>query len=436
MPEPIVAIDDAPTPEDEALIADGVGGLALYVVLETLDRRSGSHSCCTTCSRCRTTRSQRSSAAVRRRFASSRAARRRVQGAKSEPDAGLAEQQRVVQAFLTADREGDFDALLELLGPEVTLRVDAGPGSPLAHPPIVGADAVLAEARRWSAMSPHSRPAIVKGVAGAVIGRPGRLFAVVAVTVAHGRITALRLRRRPGEARPHHDLVTVDPSDKHPRDAKRRRFPDRVAIGGAESSFSTRLLADRPRCCAIMAPIRVDMASDVCHDGIMDLRPYVESVHRQLAAAAETGGEDARALAERLAAPLESAVRLALQDALAAAVEEITCELAPGSVELRLRGRDPEFVVTPPPVGEPDSADEEHSPPPAALDAEDGVMSRINLRMPERLKARVEAGAAGEGLSVNAWLVRAAAAAADRGGAGRRQGRAPQAAQRYRGWAR
>ena len=92
------------------------------------------------------------------------------------------------------------------------------------------------------------------------------------------------------------------------------------------------------------------MASDVCHNGAMDLRPYVESVHRQLAAAAETGGEDARALAERLAAPLESAVRLALQDALAAAVEEITCELAPGSVELRLRGRDPEFVVTAPPA--------------------------------------------------------------------------------------
>ena len=63
-------------------------------------------------------------------------------------------------------------------------------------------------------------------------------------------------------------------------------------------------------------------------------------------------------------------------------------------------------------------------------------MSRINLRMPERLKARVEAAAAGEGLSVNAWLVRAAAAAADRGGAGRREGRAPQGAQHYRGWAR
>ena len=174
----------------------------------------------------------------------------------------------------------------------------------------------------------------------------------------------------------------------------------------------------------------------MCHNGGMDLRPYVESIHRQLAAAAETGGEDARALAERLAAPLEASVRLALQDALAAAVEEITCELAPGSVELRLRGRDPEFVVRLPQADPADSADEEPAPPSAALDVDDGVMSRINLRMPERLKARIEAAAAREGLSVNAWLVRAAAAAADRGSAGRREGRAPQGAQRYRGWAR
>ena len=191
MPEPIVAIDDAPTPEDEALIADGVG-LALYVVLETLNP------------------AERLAFVLHDMFAmpydeiaaivgrspeaarqlASRA-RRRVQGAKAEPDAGLVEQQQVVQAFLTAAREGDFDALLELLDPEVTLRVDAGPDSPLAHPPIVGAEAVLAEARRWNAMAPHSRPAIVNGVAGAVIGRPGQLFGVVAVTVAQGRITAL-----------------------------------------------------------------------------------------------------------------------------------------------------------------------------------------------------------------------------------------------------
>ena len=82
----------------------------------------------------------------------------------------------------------------------------------------------------------------------------------------------------------------------------------------------------------------------------MDIGPYVESIHSQLEVAAGAGGDEARALAERLAAPLDAAIRLALQDALAAATEEITTELAPGSVELRLRGRDPEFVVTLPPA--------------------------------------------------------------------------------------
>jgi hypothetical protein len=80
----------------------------------------------------------------------------------------------------------------------------------------------------------------------------------------------------------------------------------------------------------------------------MDLRPYVETIHHQLSVAAEAGGDEARAVAERLTAAVDSTVRLALQDALVAAAEEITCELAPGSVELRLRGRDPEFVVRQP----------------------------------------------------------------------------------------
>jgi RNA polymerase sigma-70 factor (ECF subfamily) len=98
----------------------------------------------------------------------------------------------VVEAFLAAAREGDFDALLEMLDPQVTLRVDAGPGSPLAREPIVGAQEVLAEARRFAALAPYSRPAIVNGVAGAVVGRPdGTVFSVVALTVAHGRITAI-----------------------------------------------------------------------------------------------------------------------------------------------------------------------------------------------------------------------------------------------------
>ena len=191
MPEPIVWIDDHPSPEDEALIADGVG-LALYVVLETL------------------TPAERLAFVLHDMFAvpfdeiaeiagrspeatrqlASRA-RRRVQGARAEPDVELTEQRRVVDAFFAAAREGDFDALLELLDPQVTLRVDAGPGGALARPPIVGAEAVIAEARRWNTMAPFGRPAIVNGAAGAVIGRPGRPFAVVGVTVANGRIAAL-----------------------------------------------------------------------------------------------------------------------------------------------------------------------------------------------------------------------------------------------------
>ena len=97
----------------------------------------------------------------------------------------------------------------------MTLRVDAGRDSPLARPPIVGAEAVASEAQRWAKMAPLSRPAVVNGVAGAVIGRPGRPFAVVAFIVANGRITALdfvvdrrnwrasplrRHRRQPGAA--------------------------------------------------------------------------------------------------------------------------------------------------------------------------------------------------------------------------------------------
>jgi hypothetical protein len=184
----------------------------------------------------------------------------------------------------------------------------------------------------------------------------------------------------------------------------------------------------------------------------MDLHQYVDSIHRQLVAVAEPGGDDARALAERLVAPLDAAIRLTLQDLLAAAADEITCELAPGSVELRLRGRDPEFVVTPPPVdigvdaGSANTGDGGRGPHPGPVtgegtpapgDAEDGAMSRINLRLPDQLKARIEQAAGAEGLSVNSWLVRAAAAALDRGGPGsRRRGPAPPGPQRFTGWAR
>jgi hypothetical protein len=85
----------------------------------------------------------------------------------------------------------------------------------------------------------------------------------------------------------------------------------------------------------------------------MDLTMYVEELQRQLAVAAESGGDETRAVAALLAAPLDAAIRLTLQDALAVAAEEITCELAPGTVELRLRGRELEFVVSPPPAEAP-----------------------------------------------------------------------------------
>lgn len=175
----------------------------------------------------------------------------------------------------------------------------------------------------------------------------------------------------------------------------------------------------------------------MCHNGTMNLDPYIENVQGQLAAAVASGSDEARALAEQLAPALASAIRLALQDALAAAADEITVELAPGSVELRLRGREPEFVVSPPPADAPLAETVEL--PPVRIEpaeAKPGAMSRINVRMPEQLRLRIEAAAASAGLSVNAWLVRAAAAAADRTGQESR-GRGPATGgQSFTGWAR
>jgi hypothetical protein len=177
----------------------------------------------------------------------------------------------------------------------------------------------------------------------------------------------------------------------------------------------------------------------------MNLQPFVDQLRHELATAAEAGGEEARVLAECLAAPLESAVRLTLFEALATAAAEITRDLAPGAVEVRLRGRDPEFVVTPP--ADPWFADEDgRDPGPApdggdtALDAPEGGSTRINLRLPESLKHRVEETARREHLSSNAWLVRAVAAALDgdyRDLRGRRSGRGGHAGgQRHVGWVR
>ena len=146
----------------------------------------------------------------------------------------------------------------------------------------------------------------------------------------------------------------------------------------------------------------------------MELSGYVESLRNQLAVAAAAGGEEAQQLAERLTAPLDAAARLVLQEALSDAAEEITRELAPGSAELRLRGRELTFVVTPAPSFEPPR--EDPLPPIEArdpgVDADSGT-SRISFRPPDRLKAQIENAAERAGLSVNAFLVRSLTATLD-----------------------
>jgi len=146
----------------------------------------------------------------------------------------------------------------------------------------------------------------------------------------------------------------------------------------------------------------------------MELDRYVADLRGHLAAAAESGGEDVRAVAEHLSVALDAAARLVLLEVLSDAASEITRELAPGTVDVRLRGRDPELVVSRPSASEfEEAAPESDLPAAAALSADaadDIATSRTTLRLPDQLKARVDKAAAEDSLSVNSWLVRAIAA--------------------------
>jgi hypothetical protein len=160
----------------------------------------------------------------------------------------------------------------------------------------------------------------------------------------------------------------------------------------------------------------------------MDLQPYVDNVRHELRVAAAAGGPDAAALAERLTAPLESAIRLALLEALSEAAEQITRDLAPSSVDVRLRGRNPEFAVT----AEPELVPE--APPVTPLEGDDdGGTWRVTLRLPEGIRGAVDSAARGAGVSVNTWLVRAVHGALS-GGATPRHGR--QSEKSFSGWVR
>jgi hypothetical protein len=177
----------------------------------------------------------------------------------------------------------------------------------------------------------------------------------------------------------------------------------------------------------------------------MDLTSYVSNLGREFATLAEAGGAESRALVERLTGSLESAIRMTLLDVVSAAADEITRDLAPGSVEVRLRGRDPDFVVTPPSAEPLDRAAGVAGAPTGGvpegdlLIAEDGPAARINVRLPEQLKAAVEEAAAKEGRSVNAWLVRAAAAGLQRSDREQRSepyGNGKRGKQGFVGWVR
>jgi hypothetical protein len=137
----------------------------------------------------------------------------------------------------------------------------------------------------------------------------------------------------------------------------------------------------------------------------MDLTPYLDSLRRDLVASAAPAGEATAHSAELLASALESAARLCLLEALSDAAAEITTKLDGSSVEVRMRGRDAELVVS-------DATPAPSAPPPPVADG--GDLARITLRLPEGLKEQAERAASDEGISVNAWLVRAVTAAVQR----------------------
>jgi RNA polymerase sigma factor (sigma-70 family) len=188
-PEPAVARDDETDPEHEALLADSVG-LALLVVLDTLappERLAFVLHDMFAVPFDEVAQIVGKSPEAARQLASR--ARRRVRGAPS-PDRDLSRQRRVVRAFFAASRDGDFDALLALLDPDVELHADRELPSG-APTDVRGAHAVAARALHFSGLAGTARPALVNGSAGAVLAPHGRPFAVMGFTVRDDKIAQI-----------------------------------------------------------------------------------------------------------------------------------------------------------------------------------------------------------------------------------------------------
>jgi RNA polymerase sigma-70 factor (ECF subfamily) len=190
VPDPVVSFDEDVDPEREALLAESVG-LALLVVLDALtppERLAFVLHDVFGVSFADIARALDRSEAAAQQLASR--ARRRVRGSP-EPDPDLARQRRVVDAFFAASRDGDFDALVAVLDPEVELRIDGGVLRAEATVVLRGAEAVAGHTATYSKLYPFVRPALVNGAAGAVVAPGGRLFSVMAFTVSNGKVTQI-----------------------------------------------------------------------------------------------------------------------------------------------------------------------------------------------------------------------------------------------------
>jgi RNA polymerase sigma-70 factor (ECF subfamily) len=190
VPDPVVSFDESIDPEHEALLADAVG-LALLVVLDTLAPAERVafvlHDMFGMPFDAIAALVDRSPATARQ--LASRA-RRRVQGSP-EPDADLGRQREVVEAFFAASRDGDFDALVAVLDPDIELRIDGGVLRREASLVLRGAQSVAAHTTTYSKLYPAVSPALVNGAAGAVVAPGGRAFSVMAFIVTNGKITAI-----------------------------------------------------------------------------------------------------------------------------------------------------------------------------------------------------------------------------------------------------
>jgi RNA polymerase sigma factor (sigma-70 family) len=209
VPDPIVSRADGIDPEHEALLADSVG-LALLVVLETLTPAERLafvlHDMFSVPFEEIAPIVGRSEVAARQ--LASRA-RRRVQGATPSPDTDLTHQREVVDAFLAASRDSDFEALLAVLDPDVVLRADAGAVRAGLSREVRGAAAVAEQALFFSRAAPSARPALVNGAAGVVVASGGRPIAVMGFTVRHGKIVEIDILADPTRLR-QLDLAVLD----------------------------------------------------------------------------------------------------------------------------------------------------------------------------------------------------------------------------------